>query len=98
MKPNSLVTPLTVIFVLFGLIFLANISPSQNILPNAAVVGFATASPEDNLGLIASMNAFLTSNKISPETREKYLPIYILLNMLFIVSVIMVFDKKVKKR
>jgi hypothetical protein len=87
------------IFIVLGLILLSNVLPSQPGLSNG-VVGFAVVdgtTKQTNDGVISNINGFFVRGNLAPDVKEKYLPIYILLNILFIVSVIIAFYKKYKR-
>lgn len=85
------------IFIILGLVLLSNVLPSQPALSDA-VVGFAVADgAKQTGGIISNINGFFVRGNLAPDVREKYLPIYILLNILFIVSIIITFYKKYKR-
>ncbi len=89
----------TTIFIILGLVLLSNVLPSQLGLSNDAVVGFAVAdgAAKQTDGIISNINGFFVRGNLAPDVRVKYLPIYILLNILFIVSIIITFYKKYKR-
>ncbi len=86
------------IFIILGLVLLSNVLPSQPALSNK-VVGFAVAdgAAKQTDGIISNINGFFVRGNLAPDIKEKYLPIYILLNILFIVSIIITFYKKYKR-
>ena len=88
------------IFIILGLVLLNNLLPSQQMLSNSAVgfvVANGAAEKAPSNGIISNINGFFVRGNLAPDVREKYLPIYILLNILFIVSIIITFYKKYKR-
>jgi len=104
MKFDHNIAVITIIFTVVGLIFLGNIIPSQPILANASVVGFAVAGnnnqqqPEQSPSIISNINGFLAKNQLPEDTKIASLPIYILINIVFITTVILLYEKFRKKR
>ncbi len=99
MKTNQLITLITIAFTLIGIIFLNLVQPQQ-VLSTAAFIAYAVAEHSANndnaqsQNAMAMINGFFVKHQLPEATREKYLPIYILVNMLFIALVVTVYYKK----
>ena len=99
MLTNHKITFLTIIFAVAGLVILSYLSP-QPAISNAAVVGFVVAgsNQQESNGIISNINGFLVKNNLPDAKKKKYLPVYIIANMVFIIAVITIYHKYSKKR
>lgn len=97
MKAEHTIAIVAVAFAVLGLVLLSNVQPEQAVLSNAAVIGFVVAENQESTGMLADINRFFTSGRLPGEIRDKYLPIYILVNIVFITTVVIAFHKTKKR-
>ena len=93
MKTGHLIALITIAFTIIGIVLLNLVQPQQ-VLSNAAVIGYAVAEDSESQNAMAMINGFFVKNQLPDETREKYLPIYILVNILFIALVVTAYYKR----